>query len=118
MAQYMNQLSIAEQTYLDILQEDHLSERDQLHPFILSLDYYKGQEKVKGEYLHPVNYFLQQEGMAKLWRSRKGFGGRGSKSGRATTASSVPKEEVKVEKVEVKEEVQLVTRRRPLLISC
>jgi hypothetical protein len=89
-----------------------------LHPLILSLDYYKGQEKVNGEYLHPVNYFLQQEGMAKLWRSRKGFGSRGSKSGGGKTASAAPKEEAKVEKVEIKEEVQLVTRRRPLLISC
>jgi hypothetical protein len=118
MAQYMNQLSVAEQSYLDLLQDDHLSARDQLHPFILSLDYYTGQAKVNGEYLHPINYFLQQEGMAKLWRSRAGVGSRGSKSAGSKTASAAPKEEAKPEKVEVKEEVKSAEYRKPPLICC
>lgn len=56
-----------------LVHKENVSERDGLHPFVLQVENGIAGSKIENEFAHPVNYFLQQEGMTKLWSKRAGL---------------------------------------------
>lgn len=102
-AKYINQLGHVEEAYLWLIHGEEVCLRDGYHPFCLEVDVKKASDAVNGEYLHPINYFLQQEGMGRLWRNKAGVGFGGSAGGAGQPAAEkkaeAKKEEPKVEVV-------------------
>lgn len=74
-------------------------DRDQLHPIILQVDTNSAGAKIDGQFAHPINYFLQQEGMTRLWSKRSGLsiGGGGAASGTGAAAAGPAAQEVPAE---------------------
>jgi hypothetical protein len=64
--------------------EELLCKRESIHPIALEIDPQQVSAKVGDEVAHPINYFLQIEGMAKMWANRAamsvGTGGGGQAS--------------------------------------
>ena len=106
-ASFVSGLGNLEQDYLFMIHEEEVSLRDKFHPFMMEVDYHRASDSINGEYIHPINYFLQQEGMAKLWKGRNGanFGGSGGNQGpvEAKTDKTPVVEEKKEEEVELNE---------------
>lgn len=102
-ATYISQLGSVQDAYLRLVHQEEVCLRDGYHPFCLQVDIKRASDSLDGKYLHPINYFLQQEGMARLWRNRAGvsFGGSGGNAGEAATEkkAEAKKEEPKVEVV-------------------
>lgn len=82
-ARYLQTLSDLEEEYLFSHHDELLCVKHKLHPIALQQDPRFPPIKLsEGEFVHPVNYFLQQQGMEKLWASKQGLslGGGGDSS--------------------------------------
>lgn len=83
-----------ESSYFDLVHKENVGEREGLHPIALEIDSSFAGAKIGAEFAHPVNFFLQQEGMTKVWAKRAGFSVGGGSGGGAAQQAKVeePKE--------------------------
>jgi hypothetical protein len=87
-AQCVSNLGTVENSYFNLVHKENVSEREGLHPFAIQIESGTAGVKIGDEFAHPINYFLQQEGMNKLWAKRSGLkvGGGGGSSGASQQA--------------------------------
>lgn len=99
LAQCVRQLRGVEKGYFNQQHRDWVLARDQLHPICLQLDSGSIGAKEDGQFVHPVNYFLQQEAMTQLWAKRSGLSmsGAGGAAPAGGGAAAAVQEEVVAE---------------------
>lgn len=88
--------------YLNEVLEELMIKEEGIHPLVYTLDQATDIPKIKREYAHPVNFFLQQLAMQELWKGKEGvnFGGAGGASGGEGAEEEVEEvEEVKKKKL-------------------
>lgn len=89
-AKYLQTLSDLEDEYLFGHHDELLCVKHNLHPISLHQDPRVPPVRLaEGEFPHPVNYFLQQQAMEKLWANKQGLSlGGGGASGADQAAAA------------------------------